>query len=148
MNSSLVEDLRRQFEICSQLLGLVEQEGRALRSGEDLRRREFLAARQRLLPELERCVATLKNRRREWEALAEAERSQEREAQALLRQGQDLILKIIVQDRENEQALLRHGLVPPRQLPAAERQRPHFVADLYRRQSGSAPRAPGPPPTR
>ena len=57
------------------------------------------------------------------------------EIPALLRQNQDLIMKIIVLDRENEQALLRRGLVPPKHLPPAERQRPHFVANLYRRQS-------------
>ena len=42
--------------------------------------------------------------------------------------------KIILLDRENEQGLLRRGLVPPRELPSVNRQRPHFVADLYRRQ--------------
>ncbi len=43
-------------------------------------------------------------------------------------------MKIIVLDRENEQVLLRKGMVPARHLPSADRQRPHFVADLYRRQ--------------
>ena len=55
----------------------------------------------------------------------------------LLRQNQDLIMKVIVLDRENEQCLLRRGLVPARELPPANRQRPHFVADLYRRQGQS-----------
>ena len=49
----------------------------------------------------------------------------------LLRQNQDLTMKIIVLDRENEQNLLRRGLVPPRELPSVNRQRPHFVADLH-----------------
>jgi len=54
-------------------------------------------------------------------------------------------MRIIVLDRENEQALLRKSLVPPRHLPPANRQRPHFVADLYRRQSVASPEpaAPG-----
>ncbi|MCC6233741.1 MAG: hypothetical protein IT580_13910 [Verrucomicrobiales bacterium] len=43
-------------------------------------------------------------------------------------------MKILLLDRENEQALLRHGLVPARELPSVNRQRPHFVSDLYRRQ--------------
>jgi hypothetical protein len=43
-------------------------------------------------------------------------------------------MKFILLDRENEQGLLRRGLVPPRQLPSVNRQRPHFVAELYRRQ--------------
>jgi len=42
-------------------------------------------------------------------------------------------MKIVLLDRENEQALLRRGLVPPTQLPSVNRQRPHFVAELYRR---------------
>jgi hypothetical protein len=51
----------------------------------------------------------------------------------LLRQNQDQTMKIILLDRENEQCLLRRGLVPTRELPSANRQRPNFVADLYRR---------------
>ena len=42
-------------------------------------------------------------------------------------------MKIVLLDRENEQALLRRGLVPTTQLPSVNRQRPHFVAELYRR---------------
>jgi hypothetical protein len=36
-----------------------------------------------------------------------------------------------VLDRENEQLLLRHQMVPPNRLPSANRQNPHFVARLY-----------------
>ncbi len=42
-------------------------------------------------------------------------------------------MKIIVLDRENEQALLRRGMLPSRSLPPVQRQRPHYVADLYRK---------------
>ena len=44
-------------------------------------------------------------------------------------------MKIILLDRENEQGLLRRGLVPARELPSVNQQRPNFVADLYRRQA-------------
>jgi hypothetical protein len=44
-------------------------------------------------------------------------------------------MKIILLDRENEQSLLRRGMVPARELPSVNRQRPHFVADMYRRQA-------------
>ena len=43
-----------------------------------------------------------------------------------------------IHGRENEQALLRRGMIPPRHLPSAHRQRPHFVADIYRRQGAPA----------
>jgi hypothetical protein len=32
--------------------------------------------------------------------------------------------------------LLRRGLLPPKQIPSVQQQRPHFVADLYRRNIG------------
>ena len=34
---------------------------------------------------------------------------------------------------ENEQQLLRRGLLPPQSLPAAEQARPHYVVGLYQR---------------
>ena len=43
-------------------------------------------------------------------------------------------MKIIMLDRENEQSLLRKGMIPVQQLPAAQRQQAHFVTELYRRQ--------------
>ena len=68
-----------------------------------------------------------------WLQLSPAERRRNTAVVALFRQNQDLIMKIVLLDRENEQALLRRGLVPPTQLPSVNRQRPHFVAELYRR---------------
>jgi len=41
--------------------------------------------------------------------------------------------QVLLLDRENQQALLRRGLLPARHLPAAAVQRPHCVADAYRR---------------
>jgi DNA-directed RNA polymerase subunit H (RpoH/RPB5) len=72
-----------------------------------------------------------------WQILSSDERARQPETGLLMRRTQDLTMKLIVLDRENEQALLRRGLVPPRQLPSVNRQRPHFVADLYRRQGAS-----------
>ncbi len=46
-------------------------------------------------------------------------------------------MKIILLDRENEQAMLRKGLIPASQLPSVNRQRPHFVSDCYRRSAGT-----------
>jgi hypothetical protein len=46
-------------------------------------------------------------------------------------------MKFILLDRENEQGLLRRGMVPARELPSVNRQRPHFVAELYLRQCTS-----------
>ena len=87
-----------------------------------------------MLPRLNQSLNQIRQHRATWQKLNPADREQYPEVPGLLRQNQDLIMKIIVRDREYEQALLRKGLVPPRQLPSANRQRPHFVADMYRRQ--------------
>jgi hypothetical protein len=68
-----------------------------------------------------------------WQRLSSTQRQQFSEVTLLLRQAQDIIMKIVLLDRENEQAMLRLGLAPSVKLPSANRQRPNFVAELYRR---------------
>ena len=130
----LLAHLKEHQVVAQDLLGLVEREGQALRQGDAATVPVFFDEKQRLLGRLKDSVATLKRLRTVWTALPAEHRAEHPEVTALLRQTQDLTMKIIVLDRENEQALLRRGLVPPREIPSANRQRPHFVADLYRRQ--------------
>jgi hypothetical protein len=94
---------------------------------------EFHQLRNSLLPRLDQSYKRLKEVRLAWQQLDPAERRRNTDVIALFRQNQDLIMKIVLLDRENEQALLRRGLVPTTQLPSVNRQRPHFVAELYRR---------------
>ena len=98
---------------------------------------EFLPLKKNLLPRLNESLDALRKHRVNWQRLGMDERARFPEIGMLLRQNQDLIMKIVLLDRENEQTLLRRGLVPPRELPSVNRQRPHFVADLYRRQGNS-----------
>ena len=90
-------------------------------------------ARKEVLPDLEASLENLKKHRERWVKLPEPTRAKYPEIAGLLRQNQDVIMKIIVLDRENEQTLLRKGLVPPKHLPSAKRNQPHYVADLYKR---------------
>ena len=126
--------LQNHLTLCRDILLLVEQEAQMLRAGDISQHFQFYQAKKTLLGRLDESVNGIKSRRKEWQELPAAERSQCGEVEALLRRNQDLIMKIIVLDRENEQNLLRRGLVPPRHLPSPNRQRPHFVAELYRRQ--------------
>ena len=129
--------LDQHLALCREILVLVEQESLALRENENSRQFEFYQHKKALLGRLDESVNLIKHRRREWQNLPVEERSHPAEVEPLLRQNQDLIMKIIVLDRENEQNLLRRGLVPSRHLPSPNRQRPHVVADLYRRQCQS-----------
>jgi hypothetical protein len=131
--SLLVADLRAHADVCSELLTVVSSENRALHGSGPYAAFDFYQRRKDLLPRLGQSLISLRAQRMAWQQLGPAERTQPAEIAALLRSNQDLVMRIIVLDRENEQALLRRGLVPPRHLPPAERARPHFVADLYRR---------------
>lgn len=130
----LLAHLKGHQIIAQDLLLLVEREGQALRQGDDASLRPFFDDKQALLGRLKESVARLKELRTGWTVLPADRKAEFPEVTTLLRQTQDLTMKIIVLDRENEQSLLRRGLVPPREIPSANRQRPHFVADLYRRQ--------------
>jgi len=115
------------------MLLLTERESRALRADQAYPASEFQQARKDLLPRLDQSYKELKEVRIFWQSLSAAERAHLGEAASLLRHCQDVMMKILVLDRENEQAMLRRGLLPASHLPSANRQRPHFVAELYRR---------------
>ena len=119
---------------CGEKHGL-EREGQALRRPDNPSLFEFHQLRKKLLPLLNQSLDALRRHRVNWQKFSPEERSRHPEIGVLLRQNQDLTMKLIILDRENEQSLLRRGLVPARDLPSVNRQGPHFVAELFRRQS-------------
>ena len=125
--------LNEHLAVCQELLLVVEREGQALRRLEPPSLFQFYQQKKNLLPRLKESLDGLRKHRVNWQRLSLVERTGQAEVGPLLRKSQDLTMKIIVLDRENEQALLRRGLVPVRQLPSVNRQRPHYVSDLYRR---------------
>ena len=124
----IVQILQEHLGICQELLQVIEQEGQALRRPDKPSLLEFHQLKKDLLPRYNQSLDGLRKHRVNWQKLSLEERAR------WPRRNQDLTMKIILLDRDNEQALLRRGLVPPRQMPSVNRQRPHFVADLYRRQ--------------
>ncbi len=130
----MLQYLNGYLEVCQELLQAAEEESLALRNSEKPALAGFCERKKNLLPRFNQSLDGMRKHRAHWQGLSLEERARWPEVGMLLRKNQDLTMKIIVLDRENEQALLRRGLVPPRQLPPANRQRPHFVADLYRRQ--------------
>jgi hypothetical protein len=135
--AQMLAALQQHAELYRELLGWVEREAQTLNSPETHVPTPFAQARQRLLPQLSASVAELREIRQSWLRQPLADRARHPALPALLRQNQEMILKILVLDRENEQGLLRRGLLPANRLPAAQRQRPHFVAELYRRSAAT-----------
>ena len=125
--------LRQHLAVGQEMLTLVENEHRALRSVEPFDRTAFATARRSFLERLKRSVEDLRLQRVAWSQMTPADRARYPEVPVLIQRNQELWMKALVLDRENEQLLLRRGLLPAAHLPSANRQRPHFVADLYRR---------------
>jgi hypothetical protein len=116
------------------MLTVAERESQALRQPQPAPLHELYQLKRALLPRLSESLQAVRGHRLYWQNLTAAERTTQPEIQFLVRQVQDLILRVIHLDRENEQGLLRRGLIPPRELHSAPA-RPHFVADLYKRRA-------------
>ncbi|MGD1085880.1 MAG: hypothetical protein ABSA47_14180 [Verrucomicrobiota bacterium] len=133
----MIQELESHLTICRELLAIAEGESQALRRADPPSLFEFYQLKKNLLPRLNQTLDSLRKHRVKWQSLSSDERARHPQIGPLLRRNQDLAMKFILLDRENEQGLLRRGLVPVRELPSVNRQRPHFVAELYRRQCAS-----------
>ena len=132
MSEQIAKALRAHCALCEEILGLVMREKKAWKDHDAPPSLELYQAKKALLPKLTQSVEEIRTCRAAWQKMTPPERAQCGEIGALLQQTQNLILKIIVLDRENEQVLLRRGLGPGKP-PAPRQQQPHFVAELYRR---------------
>lgn len=132
---ALASDLRTHRNLCEEVLRQAESEISSLDRGEGRPMPERIEGRKKVLAELTESLDKIREHRMSWLKVDPAIRQGHPEITELLRENQDLIMKILVIDRENEKALLRRGLVPNREIPPARRQQPHFVANLYRRNS-------------
>ena len=129
--------LRENLALYRELLTVVESECGELRESTGGPLARHYDARKKLLPRLADSLRPLSRARAIWQGTDAGGRAAHPEVGELIRESQDLLMKIIVLDRENEQALLRQGRLGARDLPSVNRQRPHFVSELYRRQGGS-----------
>jgi len=137
MLADVIDYLRQQQGLYQEMLTMIDREGQNLRKLENGNAFEDFQAKKSLLPRLNQSLERLREHRISWKKLMPDQRAKHPGVASLIRQNQDLIMKIIVLDRENEQMLLRRGLVPAQRLPSVHRQHPNFVADLYRRGAAS-----------
>jgi hypothetical protein len=135
MIADILQSLRDHHSICEALLAVVSKEKLMWQNPDAPASLDLYQEKKNLLPRLQDSLDHLKVCRLEWQRMSPNERAQNREIGELLKQTQNLILKIIVLDRENEQVLLRRGFGSTVKRTPPTRQQPHFVAELYRRHS-------------
>ena len=133
--AGLARELRAFLALCGDFLALAAQENQALAGTADYQPFGFHQRRKHLISPLESALIKLREFRLAWQQCGPpAESAQSEEIKSLFQDIQNLMMKILLLDRENQQAMLRRGMVPPAHLPAvAAEQRPHFVAGLYQR---------------
>lgn len=131
--SELTNHLRSYLTLCEDVLSLASRENQALGTAAEYQPFEFHQGRKALLSRLDESLNLLRTWRQAWQRLDPRERSQYSEVKALLQATQDALVKILLLDRENQQALLRRGLLPARQVSNFASQPPHYAAQLYRR---------------
>jgi hypothetical protein len=131
--ADLANELRSYLDLCREFLTLFGEENQALRRSPAWSPEPFHLERKRLLPRLESGLMKLRSFRQWWERVPAGQRESCREIQDLFRDIQSLLPRLLLLDRENQQEMLRRGLIPATQLPTAAAQQPNFVVNLYRR---------------
>ncbi len=127
--------LHSHLALCQDIMALTTRENQALAGSDAYEPFNFYQRRKDLLPRLEESLMSLSALRKRSQPGSPGARGGCPEMKSLSHAVQALLTRILLLDRENQQALLRRGLVPARHLPAAAVQRPHCVTDAYRRHS-------------
>jgi hypothetical protein len=129
----LAEHLRAFHSLCGECFALAVRENRALSNPADYPSFEFCERRKSLLPRLEAVLTKLRGGRTGWQRVSRSERERCEEIKPLFQSIQGLLMKVLLLDRENQQAMLRRGLVPAKHLSVVASRQPHYIAGLYQR---------------
>lgn len=130
---NMQRDLQTYASLCDEMLALAAHENQTMRERENLSLGAHDGRRKELLGRLDQSLGALRTHRVAWQNLPAAERSQHADISRLIGTTQQLAMKVIVLDRENEQGLLRRGLVPARHLTTLRHERPNHVAGVYQK---------------
>ena len=133
--SGLTAGLRELLQLCQEAQDLTTRENQSLMSPDDYQPFTFYQGRKALLSRLDSALNLLSRSRRTWQQIDPAERAQYPEVKSLLQTVQDSLVKVLLLDRENQQALLRRGRLPAQHVPSFASQQPNYAARVYRRHS-------------
>ena len=125
--------LEKHLGVCNDLLRLSQKEAEALRSTAPFPADAIREERKALLARLQSSMNSVSGERSRWQQARSPVQENNPELAALVQQTLDTIMRVLVLDRENEQELLRRGLLPARSLPPAAQSQPHFIARTYQR---------------
>jgi len=133
----LVRDLRVHQELCHQALTILLNESRSLAGEEEYETSDHSQERKNLLLAIETSLINLRRWRQLWQETSPEEKAGIPDLNQIFQTIQGFMMRILLVDRENQQAMLRRGIVPTQHLPVIASQQSHFVTGLYRRHCAS-----------
>ena len=131
--NGLTNELRTYVTLCEEILSLTTRENQALAGQTSYNAAEFHEQRKNLLPNIDLFLAKLRNRRMVWQQVPTTDREQHREIKPLFESVQNLLMKVLMLDRENQQIMLRRGMVPTSHIPTTATPKSNYVASVYQR---------------
>ena len=129
----LMRDLRAFAAVGEEALALAAREHQALAAPADYEPFEFHISRNNLLSRLNSLMISIRHWRQLWQQVGPVEGAGHPDVITAIQMLQNLLVKILQLDRENQQALLRRGLVPARHVTSCAAPPSNYVANLYRR---------------
>ena len=129
----MLKDLRAFAVLGDETLALAASEHQALAGSCDYQPFEFCRLRKNLIVRLNALIVRINHWRQLWQQISPVERAGQADVKNAIQMLQDLLIKILQLDRENQQALLRRGLVPARHVTSCAAPPSNYVASLYRR---------------
>jgi hypothetical protein len=133
VEEQMLAALREHLGVCNALLELAHKESDALKNPAPFPTTAIQLERKALLSRLESALSFLVQKRSLWQQSGPDFLARNPQVARVHQTALDTIMRVLVLDRENEQYLLRRGLLSPRALPVAEPSQPGFVARLYQR---------------
>lgn len=116
--TGLAQDLQAFLKLGEQVLALTASENQALTGQNDYSWQDFHQRRKDLLPGLESVLLKLRARRQLGINTGHLGQGLSGQTKTLFQVIQNLLMRILLLDHQNQQALLQRGLVPRTHLPA------------------------------
>ena len=138
LTAAMQHELGEFLALCGETLVLAQEENQALAQKSDYAPTKFNEKRKALLEAIQKETVKVRGWRVMWSQIQRHATVHSNAVKALLEESQNVLMRVLLLDRENQQAMLRRGLVPATHLPAAAGQQPHFVAGMYQRHSRSS----------
>jgi len=128
--------MEAHHEACSEAWMLLSEQNARLQQEGTLNWGSFVDRQKKMLAQLGTSLAQIRANRTSWLSLSADAKMEHPDMLSLLARTQELGLRILALHRENEQLMLRNGLVPVSHVSSIGSKSARHAAGVYQRQAG------------